>query len=285
MEISKLESSAVFRDRLKDYEYLNGKIVTYSSKESKEKAFNFNKVLLEAIDYYEKKFDISIEIELFVFNEEDSEELLSYPYGIPHIDLDYSPWLVCLPEEKGVIYEQSIRTKDSVKSEIIKELSDLAYSYEEANKIYIDLIAFHELGHAVLYLLELKELPHWLDELLATFIAYAFLVEHYPKYASNYMILSKVFLKEEDLFIFKTLSDFETHYDVMANIEAENYDWYQKKLNKIAEKLYESHNTAFLTKVKEKLIDESFDYDNIKSIMIREFSDLVMMLEESNLRW
>jgi hypothetical protein len=111
----------------------------------------------------------------------------------------------------------------------------------------VDLVAYHEAGHSFVSAFGIRSPNLWLNEMLATYLAYAFMRARHPELAALWDVMC-----DADVVSFKpphrTLDEFESLY---SSMDADNYVWYQSALQPRIREIYSTQGLAFLRRVKE----------------------------------
>jgi len=212
--------------------------------------------LVEAAAFYFKKPDIlniNLDLTLAVLSPEDWARRTKFPYGISHISLE--PPTVFLPATtKNILTQGILEMKNQVSDKFLRDLQNLGYSFEEAVTVFADLISIHEIGHLFAFTYDIHPKELWLNEFIATYLAYAFLKERRPELAKLWEIMCDI-LAESSEHKHTTLTDFERLYIGVGN---RNYGWYQGKFQQIVKKVYNSFGISFIHTLKQSLIENPY---------------------------
>lgn len=233
----------------------------YYSKGYKEKAISIQNLMNQASQFYKEKFAVNLPLFVFYSNKEDYEKYFDLHYGIPFVDEEKQPYFVFLPSEIGVISEGALSVENQVCKNIKSRLSSLGFSYESAASTYVALIGLHEIGHTIVETLGIGGVNYWLNELMATYISYCYMIKEHPHYASLYMTMSEIYFREESTFEYKELSTFDEYYHIIPSQDPANYDWYQKKLNLFAKEIYDIYGIDFVHMIKDVFKGEQWTHE------------------------
>lgn len=238
---------------IKDFIEENGVKVGYS-KGHFEKASLTHKRLSEMKDFFldEKNIDIKISVDLLdrdSWNDEFKDEI---PYGLPFVmsseENGGSARIVVPATEDGIIVESTLIFKDMLPDSAKDIFDSINYNYEDAIKVFPDLIGYHEVGHTVLWEGEVTGLNHWFNEFMATYCAFAYMIEKEPALAKLWIGNAYITYLDGSEPQLTSLEDFDTAY---CSMHPANYDWYQKKFALLADKVYKEMGLDFFDKVME----------------------------------
>jgi hypothetical protein len=174
------------------------------------------------------------------------------PYGIPLSSTP--PYIIFLPATANNIPTNNIRNvKPKVPQTLIREIETLIKeikgdeaTYDDAAQWMPDLIGFHEIGHQYSDVYGIHATNQWLREFLASYFAYAFLSEQYPKVARLYVALHETLLAA----IKPKHTSLEDLNNLSSGVGAENYGWYQAQLLRMVKRVYEKRGLSFVTEMR-----------------------------------
>ncbi|MEO0435732.1 MAG: hypothetical protein AAF098_02355 [Pseudomonadota bacterium] len=220
---------------------LNASREVFYSPGQQERAESLAVLLHEVDAYLSEQLGVQAEFSVAVLDEAEWAEIEPFPYGLPYVSLE-APWVLVLPAspELSVLFPDFVELLGSVRA------ADM-----------VDNIAFHELGHvytsAFVYPEDLAGAPpvRWLDEFLATYFAYAFLVSVAPERAEiwNAFVSATISGPRPR---FTSLADFEAeYYGYLGSPEGTaNYGWYQAVFAQHAALIYGRSGLNFLRKLR-----------------------------------
>ena len=163
------------------------------------------------------------------------------PYGVPGVA--GNPPVVFVPaDDEGAAAEDALSLEARVSAEVKQGLALLGMSYAQAARRYVDLVALHELGHVYVDKLGIRPNSRWLNELLATYIGYAFMRERESEHAKLWDAMMQAYLEGVDP-TWRRLSDFDSRY---FGVGARNYVWYQAQFHSIVRRVYEERGLSVL---------------------------------------
>ncbi|MCX6328519.1 MAG: hypothetical protein NTZ85_03245 [Bacteroidia bacterium] len=198
-----------------------GNVETYYSKGCETKAEYLQKLVQDAVIFFQNKLADTFDVKLLVLNKSDWKLLVGGPYILT--DFAKDPDRI----EMGINELYKIKLEDN----------ELLYGKKEA--YYWDFISVHELGHYIGHRNNLFVLP-WMGEFFADYILIGFLSEKVPEWQFPYAVSSALFkylpLK------YKSLEDFDRN----IKIDPVNYSLYEGKLVDLANKIFEKRGWSFM---------------------------------------
>ncbi len=223
-------------------EVLPGRIPSYYSSGARERAAGLQKTLEEAAAFFEERIGVAPTLALAVLNEVDWAKLRPVPYGIPWVSP--APHVAVLPAdlERSVIVRGFADVREKASAETLRAIENAGLPVAQAPYRLNDLIGYHEVGHVVIEAHRLTQTQHWLNEMLATFVAYTFMRERHPEVARTWDALMR-FNVEAYRPEFRSLDVFERRYDDMPQ---ETYAWFQGMFHTRLAEVYEKRGLEFL---------------------------------------
>lgn len=219
---------------------IDGSIKTYYANGYKESAENTLNVLHNSIKFYEENFDVKQSFALAIIDSVSWKKITQIPYGLPFVS--GPPYIVCLPA-----------SSDNALSEIISTAIDgyelnthNGMSQEEIVNLFISLIGFHELGHIYANAYGISFPNKWIFEFAATYFAYFYLEQNFPRQSDIWVDVSEILVKELEPST-TSLNDFEEMY---VRVGVENYAWYQAAFLVRVMEVYRQQGIEFLKKLK-----------------------------------
>lgn len=107
------------------------------------------------------------------------------PYGIPGVA--GRPPVIFMPAgDDGLAADDALallRDEGRVAAATLRALADAGFDAETAARRHVDLVGLHELGHVYAQRFGIHAPARWLDELAASYFAYAYLRAHRPALA------------------------------------------------------------------------------------------------------
>ena len=219
---------------------IDGSIQTYYSSGYKERAETTLNLLHKSIKFYEDNFDVEQSFALAVIDSISWKKITQIPYGLPFVS--GPPYIVCVPANSNNVLSEIILTAlDGY------ELSTQnAMTKEEIVNLFVSLIGFHELGHIYANAYGISFPNKWIFEFAATYFAYLYLEQNFPKQNGIWVDVSEILAKELEP-SYTSLNDFEEMY---VKVGVENYAWYQAVFLARVEQVYRQQGIAFLKELK-----------------------------------
>jgi len=222
---------------------LGGLPAFYSSGQS-ERATDLRELLAEADAHLSEQLGLQVGFTLAVLDESDWAGVWPFPYGLPYLSLGV-PWTAVMPAspEASVLYPDFVQMLGASRAAQM-----------------VDNIGFHEVGHVYVsefvYAGAVVGPPpvRWLDEFLATYLAYAFLRAVAPERAAIW-----------DDFAVAATSGPRPRLTSLAGFDAEyygylgspegtpNYSWYQAVFAERAAVVYDDLGIDFVAQVRDEL--------------------------------
>lgn len=232
--------SAIEKVRALNLHSIDGPIKTYYSEGFKDRAEDNLSLLSKSIDFFEHQFDLKQSYSIAVIDSVDWKKIFSIPYGLPFVS--GPPYVVCIPAHSG--NELSNVVAASIEGYELEDRYEM--SNEEIVNLFVSLIGFHELGHIYANAYGADFPNKWTFEFAATYFAYFYLDQHYPKERDLWVDVSKILVNELSP-RFTSLTDFEEMY---VRVGIENYAWYQVVFLMRVKELYENKRKRFLEDLK-----------------------------------
>ena len=206
-----------------------------------EHAHALHALVAEAMGWYREVLGIEGGLTLAVLEREPWEAVgLQQPYGIPGVagsGVAGEPPVIYMPAtDDGLAATDALALAPRVRPATLASLRAAGYDYATAARRHVDVIGLHELGHVYTRRFGIAPPNLWLDELLATFFAHAFLVARRPALAA---LFGGVLQATIDAFepVHRSLADFERLY---FRVGAANYVWYQAHFQQRAAALHQA---------------------------------------------
>lgn len=196
---------------------LEGPVPVFHADSSREQADSLVALLGASVAFFEREVGLRESFSLAVLDQESWAELTSIPYGLPFVS--GPPYLVCFPADiNHELYKL-------IANGIAGAGFDQRYEMEEHElvNLFISLIGFHELGHVYARKLGLKHPNNWVFEFMATYFAYFYLDENFPRYGQLWEEVSAHMARRIKP-AHRSLEAFEKLY---VRVGVENYAWYQ----------------------------------------------------------
>ncbi len=230
--------------------FIKNKIVVYYSPGYKKRAKEVQRLIENAMLFYEQKLNLKVDLSVAVLTRQQWEQVTkTVPYDVPWVSDDV-PHIAFLPATygEGVLTSGGTKSLEPIPAAILQKLKLSGFSIGEALKKNVDLIGLHELGHtyAAKFGIFDARTNKWFNEFMANYFAYAYMREMRPKWAT----IPEVNADRETLNTpkqkYTTLEDFERLY---FGVGPENYGWYQSMFYQRVAQVYDAKGLSFIEEV------------------------------------
>ena len=253
------------RDLLKVAESLQkseGKVTIYFPAFIEKQAKRIQALIEKAVDYYSRHLSINIPISVVLFGPEEYARYTKEKYGNPDPYNTFLPFVaagpptvMCLPAISGSALD-SLTLKAIKQSPSIKSLN---LTIHEISQRFTALVGLHELGHQYMRELEISEPVHWFQEMMANFIADAFLTDVSPSDALLWQVVMKAYETN--------LKPTNRTFSGIHKGNQENYVWWQGNVTLIAHEVYMKYGLDFLQKLRKLNNVKIFREDDLAFII------------------
>jgi hypothetical protein len=225
---------------------LKGQIVTCYTPGYRTRALLLQSFLTAELVFVRQRLRVSVPLLLAVLDEHQwplAESHLPYAmpsvYGNPPIALVAANWAAA----KEFYPTAEVAGNPALLSEIAAHHS----TWDLANAQVGDSLSAHELGHAVIEAYGIAPGSHWLDEFLASYIWYAYIIEQRPDDLWLFDVLQAGNQLERPQ-RFVTLDELDLNYNaiVESDIKTNNYGWYQGQLLERVRQVYPVRGLNFI---------------------------------------
>ncbi|MCM8569331.1 hypothetical protein NE848_08065 [Gramella jeungdoensis] len=241
-------------------------VIVYHPEGAHEKAKDLGPLMADALEYYEENFGTDLNFRLALLDENTWHALdTDVPYGLPFYSAGNTSIAIIPSRADGVVYDFMLKIKDKVSPDLRSEISEMGYSYEKFSAKMLDLIGFHEIGHAYMNAYGINVTNHWLNEFVANYFSYAFLRRTNPDLADLWDLSNRVILDAYSP-IHNSLDTFNEKY---AGVGVADYAWYQCMFEKRANQLFDKRGERFLKELKEEFPAGAEDLDDNEALLSR----------------
>ncbi len=222
------------------------RITVYHADGYQDKALRLQALVEQGMRFYADSLGIQAPLYLAVLTPDQWERVITWqPYGIPGVA--GSPPVAFLPAtDDNLAANDAISIRAGVSPAAVRMIEASGHSYEEGARRYVDLVGLHELGHTYTQAFGIRPSHLWLNELLATYAAYAFLRQREPQQAELWGGILQAYVdavKPKHT----SLEDFDRLY---FGVGAQNYVWYQAKFQEMVQRAYDAKGLGFLREVR-----------------------------------
>jgi hypothetical protein len=196
----------------------------------------------EATAHLDARLGVRADVTLAVLDRSRWEALITWqPYGVPGVA--GQPPVVFMPAtDDGVAAQDALAIRSGVDPKVIEELGKAGWTYEQAARRYVDLIALHELGHTYVMRLGIWPNSRWLNELLATYVGYAFMRERKPEMEVLWAGMLSAYRSAVRPQA-SSLAEFDSKY---FGVGPQVYVWYQAQFQVLVKHVYDVHGLSVL---------------------------------------
>ena len=203
----------------------------------------------DAMRFYREALGLESPLHMAVLTRNQWESLITWqPYGIPGV-VGRPPVIFLPATDDNVAALDALSLKLRVTPNTLALIESSGLSFDDAARRYVDLVGLHELGHVYAQAYGLTPGSAWLNELLATYFAYAFLREQRPLQARMWQGILQAYIDAVQP-THRTLADFDRLY---FGVGAQNYVWYQAQFQRMVARAYEARGLGFLAAVRDAL--------------------------------
>jgi hypothetical protein len=226
--------------------YLSGSTPVHHSNGAGSRARDLQSLVDRGRSHLTTSLGVRPDVRLAVLNPADWErEGSGLPYGLPWYDGE-QPSVVYMGSERGVAEDIAMGFEGFLSAETKERIIGTGFGgYEASVDRFVDSLALHEVGHAFLLSKKLPTEPLWLNELLASYLAYATLQALEPKLAELYDAMHDAYAEGPPP-SFVSLKDFEQHY---TDMEPSNYGWFQGMFQKVNESVFKEKGMGFVNEL------------------------------------
>ncbi|MEB2780408.1 hypothetical protein U3A58_08375 [Algoriphagus sp. C2-6-M1] len=236
---------------------IEGRVTVYYPDLFESEASEIQKLIELAIEYYNHHLKINIPISVFLLGPEEFEKYSKERWGSEAPYNTFLPFVVpgtpasmYLPLNAGSALD--FFTLKAIEGS--PSIIPIGSTSQEMSQRFTTLVGLHELGHQYMRELKITQPVHWFQEMMANFIADAFLLEASPADAKLWISLMEAY--ENNLIpTNKTFSGIHKGGQ-------ENYVWWQGNTALLARELYNIHGLDFIQKMQDFNNEKIFQEDD-----------------------
>jgi hypothetical protein len=219
-----------------------GRLGVWFPPEQQPRAMALGLLVDGAANFFHDQLAIDGQLHLALLTREHWAALIPWqPYGIPGVA--GRPPVVFMPAgDDGLAAEDALALHPRVASATLQALAAAGYGYETASRRYVDLVGLHELGHAYARRYGIWANCRWLDEMVATYFAYAYLREKHPRLVPLWDGVLQAYVDAVRP-TYTSLEDFDRLY---FGVGAQNYVWYQAQFQRRVREVFAARGLDFL---------------------------------------
>lgn len=225
--------------RTRKTDSISGKVKMYYSPGSETIAKELHDLVTDAIDYYEKKYDVTFNIKMVVL---DSTQWFNemIPYGF--VFYDGTDWLVL---NSGMTYAnfKTVYGFDSIASSLDSSFAKNKISASQVIFARLKFLRLHELGHYFIYNLSNAVSPNnWTNEFIAWYFANEYVAAKRPDIKKGFDVFCRTIANCYPP-QHTTLNDFN---EIYGNMKIGNFAWYHSRFYFLADSLYGVYGSTYL---------------------------------------
>ena len=225
----------------------SNRIAVHFAPEHRERALRDRALVEEAMAFYADSLAVRAPLTLAVLTREQWERAITWqPYGIPGVAGE--PPVAFLPAtDDNLAADDALALRAGMSAAARQMIEAHGRTFEEGARRYVGLVGLHELGHTYTQAFGIRPSHLWLNELLATYMAHAFLAQRHPELA---MLWRGILRGYTDAVTpdHRSLEAFERLY---FGVGARNYIWYQARFQEMVERAYAARGLDFLRAVRD----------------------------------
>ena len=227
--------------------HLDGAVPTYYTPGYRRHARDLQRFVMGEMGFAQRRLGVQLPLSLAVLDRAQwSVAERQLPYPMPSVDGE--PPVALLPADWSAA-EDFFPKEADIDSETRAELAAHHLNWREASHRSGDLIGGHELGHAVVEAYGIQAGTRWLNELLASYVLYAYLQSERQDLVWLVDIIqegNRLKLAQHHV----SLDDFEAQYMDILSKDGENYGWYQGQFLEQVKRVYAHQGLEFLQRVR-----------------------------------
>ncbi len=217
---------------------------------SGERAESVGSLMGDALRFFADSLGATADFRLALLGPDEWRRVTRHPYGLPHVSTRNGRSVAVLPADGGgVVHAEYARLEDRLSTRARDGLAAMGLEWDDAVRRMVDLVGLHEVGHVIVHQRGVRPPAKWLDEVLASYLAYVFLSARRPEQAAlwDLMVDASLETQRPD---HHTLADFERLY---VRVGVSDYIWYQSMFARRAGALVREEGLRFLTELETEL--------------------------------
>ena len=227
--------------------FIDGTVPAYYTRGYQKHAQGLQHFLAGERAFVRKELGVDVPLSLAVLDQRQWKLVeRQLPYPMPSVT--GSPPVALMPADWAVVPDFFPRQSDADPT-LVRAVLARGISWDEANHRADDLIGGHELGHAELAAYGIEPGTRWLNEMLASYVLYAYLQQE-RRDLLWLVPLMQAGNQTDRPQHHVSLEDFEAQYMQILTTDGENYSWYQGQFLEQVKKVYSRKGIAFLREVR-----------------------------------
>jgi hypothetical protein len=236
---------------------IQGSVTVYYPDLFEREASEIHKLIESAVEYYNQDLKINIPISVFLLGPEEFAKYSKEQWGseapyntfLPFV-VQGTPASMYLPLNAGSALDFfSLKAIEGSPSII-----PIGSTSQEMSQRFTTLVGLHELGHQYMRELKITQPVHWFQEMMANFIADAFLLKVSPADAKLWISIMEAYEK--------ILIPTNKTFSGIHKGGQENYVWWQGNTAVLARELYNIYGLDFIQKMQDLNNEKIFQEDD-----------------------
>jgi len=236
---------------------LKGEITTYYTPGYEKRAREVQRFLTEELKSSRKQLHFDLALTLAVLDSKQYPQVEHQtPYPAPSVTGDPPVALMPVNWTDGV---DVLPKETDAGVEVKRQVAAHGMSWRDASQCAYDLWGGHELGHAVIDAYGIEAGTRWLNEMLASFVLYAYLQAEGRDRLWLLDVLEagcQIDRPQEHV----SLDDFESQYLKLASEDPHKYLWYQGQFFEQIKKIYARHGVNFLQQIRQAFPEGKYKF-------------------------
>ena len=224
---------------------LSSPVPTYYDYGVRNRAERLQTDIRDMNSFFREQLGVQAAVTLAVLNSNQWTRVNPVPFGLPGI-LGEPPVIFIPAHSGGWAFRQMLARKEAIPIELLQDyLRSRKSTFEAAADDFVDFIALHELGHALLIHYGIDPGCNWLNEFLASYFGYAFIAERRPERKPVIALFGRPSQARPK---HTTLEDLERLYFLV-----DDYGWYQGMFERRIQEMYPQAGLQFIKDIKSLL--------------------------------
>ncbi|MEP6556709.1 MAG: hypothetical protein ABJB11_24350 [Ferruginibacter sp.] len=239
-----------------------GKVTVYYPATVEKQAKSIQILLEKAVDYYNKQLGINFPISVVLFGPDEYARYTKEKFGNADPYNEFLPFVTSGPPKVMCLPAMGGSALDSLTQMALKKspsLKKLNLSIAAISQRFTALVGLHELGHQYIGELEICQAVHWFQEMMANFIADAFLTDVSPSDALLWQVVMEAYESN--------LKPVNRTFSGIHKGNQENYVWWQGNITLIAHEVYKKYGLDFLQNLRKLSNVKIFHEDDLSFII------------------
>lgn len=242
-----------------------GKVTAYYPQSIEQEAKEIQTLLEKAIGYYCKQLGIDFPVSVVFLGHEEYALYTKETYGKAEPYNKFLPFVKPGPPKVMFLPAMPGSALDSLTQLAIEQspsFKKLNLSVLEISQRFTALVGLHELGHQYILELEIPHAVHWFQEMMANFIADAFLTDTSPGDALLWQTVMQAYEVN--------LKPMNRTFSGIHKGDQQNYLWWQGHTALLAHDIYKKNGFEFIQELRKLSNVKLFHEDDLSFIIALE---------------